>query len=180
MCAVRRLSQGDGEHYLGWVNLEADEASKRSTAYRGAKDGRPDTRVTAYFRALVGAGRAAVLGGGRAPSYRLARRCAAGRRLLGSQFWAPAGAELGTTILTAALPPLPPRPRRPDAAGADSDVSVGRGWAGLRRHAGRHEPVAGVSRALLLLLLLAGRPVVLVGSRGCAHHRARVGLHEQA
>lgn len=46
--------QGDGEHYLGFVNKEADEASKRSVRYRGAKDGKPDTRVTAFFRALVG------------------------------------------------------------------------------------------------------------------------------
>lgn len=36
------------------MNKEADEASKRSVKYRFAKDGKPDTRVTAYFRALVG------------------------------------------------------------------------------------------------------------------------------
>lgn len=45
--------QGDGEWYLGYVNREADEVSKRSAKYRVAKDGKPDTRVTAYFRALV-------------------------------------------------------------------------------------------------------------------------------
>ncbi len=38
------------------MNKEADEASKRSVKYRGPKDGKPDTRVTAYFRALVGPG----------------------------------------------------------------------------------------------------------------------------
>ena len=38
------------------MNREADEPSKRSVKYRGAKDGKPDTRVTAYFRALVGPG----------------------------------------------------------------------------------------------------------------------------
>ena len=45
--------QADGEYYLGFVNREADEPSKRSVKYRGAKDGKPDTRVTAYFKALV-------------------------------------------------------------------------------------------------------------------------------
>ena len=48
--------QADGDFYLGFVNREGDEAAKRATAYRGAKDGKPDTRVTAYFKALVGAG----------------------------------------------------------------------------------------------------------------------------
>lgn len=51
---LRRVKYlGDGEHYLGFVNKEADEASKRSVRYRGAKDGKPDTRVTAFFRALL-------------------------------------------------------------------------------------------------------------------------------
>lgn len=49
-----RRQQGDGEWYLGFVNREGDEPSKRATKYRGAKDGKPDTRITAYFRALVG------------------------------------------------------------------------------------------------------------------------------
>ena len=44
------------------MNTEADEASKRSVKYRGAKDGKPDTRITAYFKALVG-GRAGGVGG---------------------------------------------------------------------------------------------------------------------
>ena len=48
------ILQGDGQYYLGFVNTEADEASKRSVKYRGAKDGKPDTRITAYFKALVG------------------------------------------------------------------------------------------------------------------------------
>ncbi|KAL4858862.1 hypothetical protein ACK3TF_001247 [Chlorella vulgaris] len=51
---LRRVKYpGDGEWYLGYVNREADEVSKRSVKYRVAKDGKPDTRVTAYFRALL-------------------------------------------------------------------------------------------------------------------------------
>lgn len=51
---LRRVKYpGDGEWYLGFVNREGDEPSKRATKYRGAKDGKPDTRITAYFRALL-------------------------------------------------------------------------------------------------------------------------------
>ncbi|PRW44587.1 non-structural maintenance of chromosomes element 1-like protein [Chlorella sorokiniana] len=51
---LRRVKYlGDGEYYLGFVNREADEPSKRSVKYRGAKDGKPDTRITAYFKALL-------------------------------------------------------------------------------------------------------------------------------
>lgn len=49
----RAMYLADNQHYLGFVNKEADEASKRSVKYRGAKDGKPDTRITAYFRALL-------------------------------------------------------------------------------------------------------------------------------
>lgn len=39
--------------YIGFVNREADEDSKKASKYRG-KDGKPDVRHTAFFRALVG------------------------------------------------------------------------------------------------------------------------------
>ena len=44
--------QGDQQEYIGFVNREADEDSKHSTKYRG-RDGKPDVRHTAFFRALV-------------------------------------------------------------------------------------------------------------------------------
>ena len=50
--AVLLPLQGDAQEYVGFVNREADEESKRSGRYRG-KDGKPDVRHTAFFRALV-------------------------------------------------------------------------------------------------------------------------------
>ena len=54
-CTVTRaallLAQGDGGEYVGFVNREADEESKRSGRY--TKDNKPDVRVTAFFRAVV-------------------------------------------------------------------------------------------------------------------------------
>jgi hypothetical protein len=48
----RILPQGDGLEYVGFVNREADEDSKRAGKYRG-RDGKPDVRLTAFYRALV-------------------------------------------------------------------------------------------------------------------------------
>jgi hypothetical protein len=44
--------QGNDSTYIGFVNLEPDEPSKRATKHR-TKDGRPDLRYPAYFKALV-------------------------------------------------------------------------------------------------------------------------------
>ncbi|GAB4814507.1 hypothetical protein N2152v2_001553 [Parachlorella kessleri] len=50
---LRRVKYpGDAQEYIGFVNREADEESKRSGRYRG-KDGKPDVRHTAFFRALL-------------------------------------------------------------------------------------------------------------------------------
>lgn len=38
--------------YLGFVNKEADESSKKASKYR-TKDGKPDVRYAAFFRALL-------------------------------------------------------------------------------------------------------------------------------
>lgn len=50
-------SQPQGDHprpqvYIGFVNTEADQESKRATAYR-TRDGKPDIRYAAFFRALL-------------------------------------------------------------------------------------------------------------------------------
>lgn len=42
----------DGKVYVGFVNREADEMSKKSTGYR-TKDGKPDVKMAAYFKSLV-------------------------------------------------------------------------------------------------------------------------------
>jgi hypothetical protein len=38
--------------YIGFVNKEADESSKKATGYR-TKDGKPDVYYAAFFRAVV-------------------------------------------------------------------------------------------------------------------------------
>ncbi|WPT17832.1 hypothetical protein PSENEW3_00005834 [Picochlorum sp. SENEW3] len=42
----------DEKVYVGFVNREADEMSKKSTGYR-TKDGKPDVKMAAYFKSLV-------------------------------------------------------------------------------------------------------------------------------
>eukprot|EP00887_Chlorella_sp_A99_P004953 scaffold4.g4953.t1 len=50
----RIMYPGDRRHYLGFVNREADEESRRALKYRaGGRDGRPDLRLTAFFRMLL-------------------------------------------------------------------------------------------------------------------------------
>ncbi len=44
--------QGDQQEYIGFVNREGDEESRAAGKYRG-KDGKPDVRHAAFFRALV-------------------------------------------------------------------------------------------------------------------------------
>ena len=44
--------QGDNHWYIGFINTESDDLSKGATRFR-TKEGKPDIRYAAYFRALV-------------------------------------------------------------------------------------------------------------------------------
>ena len=49
---LKKIQHFDGSVYIGFVNKEADEASKGATAYK-MKDGKPNAMVTLYFRTLL-------------------------------------------------------------------------------------------------------------------------------
>ena len=49
---LKKIQHFDGTVYIGFVNKEADEASKSATAYK-TKDGKPNAIVTSYFRTLL-------------------------------------------------------------------------------------------------------------------------------
>jgi hypothetical protein len=125
-------AQGDGAEYIGFVNLEADEESRRSGRYR-TKEGKPDVRVFALFRALVSTERPSCAATSTRTYARLpgctvplsSPRCIRCHAWHWARAWVLSRTERGSAALT---PPPPPRPPQLERIAAHEGAVNGLGW----------------------------------------------------